>query len=649
MLESDMEAGRNFENPSRLGLLFLSNSFIAHPFSRVCAARPRALASCSKYRRLEKRKSRLAAYLPSVESLNLQDFFPHGPLRARSACSFGHCPALGSKFRTALPVPLPVGTAGRRSGFHVYTYLRISMRVLLVRLPVILLTLVLAWPASAPAQPPSAPGPPSIRREVRVGVPGVPAALDPAAALEGTIPLIARQVFDTLVAYRDGTTDVEPALATRWSVSRDGLTWSFTLRDGVRFHDGTPLTAAEVAVSFTRQFRPEGAGTAVVWPALFRGTPGVVRDVRAADTRTVQILLVQPYAPLVTVLAHPGLGVVKIVTGSDGTARLIGTGAYRVVDVSSGRLALEAVPGYWGSPPKSERLVFLEVDDDDQAEAELDARTLDVWFPPGPPRRTEGALSLPGLRVGYLAFETEKVPFSRRKVRQALAAALDPVVIGVALERAAVPLQSFLPPGMWARREGSPVLGGSRRAVKTLLAEGGWSEGLRPTLLVPSEASPVNLAKVAEAIRAALAAQGIHLALRLEPPDAARAILQRGDHDLALLEAPVTGGDPHLFLFPLSTSEAAVKGPRALNFSFYRNPQLDGLLIRASQLTFRSERQRLYQRAQVLLAQELPWLPIYVRLNWALTREGVRGLRLQPTGFHHFDTVTIEAPQGSGR
>src|SRR5438445_324621 len=255
---------------------------------------------------------------------------------------------------------------------------------------------------------------------------------------------------------------------------------------------------------------------------------------------------------------------------------------------------------------------------------------------PGDPRRRQGRDGGRDARRADLA-------------RHALAAALAPVVIGVALERAAVPLQSFLPPGMWARREGSPVLGGSRRAVKTLLAEGGWSEGLRPTLLVPSEASPVNLAKVAEAIRAALAAQSIHLALRLEPPDAARAILQRGDHDLALLEAPVTGGDPHLFLFPLSTSEAAVKGPRALNFSFYRNPQLDGLLVRASQLTFRSERQRLYQRAQVLLAQELPWLPIYVRLNWALTREGVRGLRLQPTGFHHFDTVTIEAPQGSGR
>ena len=84
------------------------------------------------------------------------------------------------------------------------------------------------------------------RRELRIGVPGVPTLLEPAAALDGPMPLIARQVFDTLVQYRQGSTDVEPALATRWAVSRDGLTWSFTLRNGVTFHDGTPLTAAEV-------------------------------------------------------------------------------------------------------------------------------------------------------------------------------------------------------------------------------------------------------------------------------------------------------------------------------------------------------------------------------------------------------------------
>ena len=115
------------------------------------------------------------------------------------------------------------------------------------------------------------------RRELRVGVPGVPAALDPATALEGAVPLITRQVFDTLVAYREGSTDVEPALATRWGISRDGLVWTFELREGVRFHDGTPLTAQEAVASFERHLN--GSAGSVVWPALMRGAPGVVRMV----------------------------------------------------------------------------------------------------------------------------------------------------------------------------------------------------------------------------------------------------------------------------------------------------------------------------------------------------------------------------------
>src|SRR5687768_4566549 len=116
--------------------------------------------------------------------------------------------------------------------------------------------LSLALPGDASAQG---------RRELRVGVAGIPAALEPATALEGARPLIARQVFDTLGAYREGSTEVEPALATRWSVSRDGLTWSFTLRNGVTFHDGTPLTATEVASSFTRSLKADPGTPATAW------------------------------------------------------------------------------------------------------------------------------------------------------------------------------------------------------------------------------------------------------------------------------------------------------------------------------------------------------------------------------------------------
>jgi peptide/nickel transport system substrate-binding protein len=476
------------------------------------------------------------------------------------------------------------------------------------------------------------------RREVRHGVTGLPATVDPVTALDGTAPLIARQLFDTLVGYHDSTTDGEPGLAVRWVVSRDGLVWSFTLREGVRFHDGTPLTAALAAASFERHLRPEAREGAAAWASLLRGVPGVVREIRAAGERTVQFVLVQPYAPLLTVLAHPAFGVAK--AGPDG--RLVGTGRYRVVDASSGRLALEAVPGHWAGAPRSERLVFLEVSTDDQAEAELDARTLDVWFPSGPPRRVQGALSLPGLRVGYLAFQTEKEPLSRAKVRQAVAAALDPAVLGVVLERAAVPLQSFLPPGVWGRREGSPVLGGTRDVVKRLLAQGGWPKEFKPTIVIGAETAPVNLPKLGEAIQLLLGSDGIAVVLQVEPGAAVRTVLQAGAYDMVVMEATVGGGDPHLFLFPLSTSEGATKGPAAANFSYYRNPRVDDVLIRASQLAFRPERERLYLRAQALLAEELPWIPLYVRLQWAVARPDVRGLRLHPTGVHRLDRVGLE-------
>ena len=480
------------------------------------------------------------------------------------------------------------------------------------------------------------------RRELRVGVAGVPGPLDPARALEGAVPLIARQVFDTLVTYRVGSTDVDPALATRWAVSRDGLTWSFTLRNGVTFHDGTPVTATEVAASFTRHLKHDPAAPPTAWAALLRGVPGVIKEVRAADRSTVNIVLVQPYAALLTVLAHPAMSVARLGSPVEGVTRLVGSGPYRVVDVTPGRMALEAVSGHWSGAPRTERIVFLDVNNDDHAEAEFAASALDIWFPPGPPRRLDGALSTPGLRVGYLAFQTEKEPFSRKKLRQAVAAALDPATLGGALERAAVPLQSFLPPGAWARREGSPVLGGTREQVRTLLRDGGWPQGATPVMLIPGDASGINATRLAESMMQMLGGSDIPVRVKIEPSDMVRAALEAGAHELALAEASVVGGDPHLFLFPLSTSEGARPGPKALNFSFYRNPRLDDVLIRASQLASRQERARLYQRGQGLLADDMPWLPIYVRLVWGVARPEVRNLRLHPTGFHRLAPVSLE-------
>jgi peptide/nickel transport system substrate-binding protein len=482
------------------------------------------------------------------------------------------------------------------------------------------------------------------RREIRIGLPGLPDTIEPGTAVEGAGPLIARQVFDTLVAYREGSTDIEASLATRWTVSRDGLVWSFTLRDNVHFHDGKALTIADIVAGLERPLKVGTRPTAAVWAALLRGAPGIVREIRATDLKTVQIVLHQPYAPLLTVLAHPGFGVARDGGGSDSATRLVGTGPYRISEATPGRIVLDAVPDHWAGPPRLERLVFLDVGTDDHAEAEFDAKALDIWFPPGPPRRQQGTLSIPGPRVGYLVFQTEREPFSRKQIRQAIAAGLDPGVIGVALGSSAVPLQSYLPAGVWARREGSPVLGGTRQTVAALLKQGQWPEGFTPTLLAATGGDSIDVGLVADALRLSLETAGVSIKVRLEPPEVAATARAAGEHDMALAEGTVLGGDPHLFLYPLSTSEGATRGRQAFNFSFYRNPRLDDMLIRASQLASRPERQRLYQKAQAVLAEEMPWLPLYVRLQWAVARPEVRGLRLHPTGFHRLSAVTLEGP-----
>lgn len=482
---------------------------------------------------------------------------------------------------------------------------------------------------------------------LRVAVPALPASVDPALAADASSGLLARQVFDSLLQYREGSSDVEPGLATQWQVSRDGLTWSFRLRDGVRFHDGTPLAAAAVAASLERVLFPGAAGAPAanpVVPRLLRGTPGVVKAVRVPDPRTVQIVLALPYAPLLSVLAHPALAIVRLSQGADGSARWAGTGPFLVAESLPGRVVLEANPAYWGGTARTSRLVFVEQGDEARAVADLDARALDAYLPLAAPSRLAGALAVPGWRIGYLAMQTEREPFGRRRIRQGVAAALNQAALGPALDPLAIPLTSVLPPGMWGHVPVPAPPAESRGEIaRRLLTEGGAVRAISVSLLVTSLAPPLDGARVAEALRGALAPNGVNLTVSTPPPSDARRLAQKGEHQMVLAEAAAEGGDPHLLLYPLSTSEGVGKGTGALNLSFFRNPRLDDLLIRGSQLSGRLERQRVYARAQALLADEAPWLPLYVRLHWMVARPEVRNLRLHPSGFHRLDRVFVDA------
>src|SRR5438552_7109865 len=410
---------------------------------------------------------------------------------------------------------------------------------------------------------------------LRVGLPSIPAVLDPATALDGTVPLITRQIFETLVQYREGSSDVEPGLATSWTVSRDGLQWTFRIRDGVRFHDGTPLAARHVAESLDRVIvpgHPLAPSPNPAGPRLLRGSPGVVKEILTPDQRTVRINLLLPYAPLLTVLAHPVFSIVHPTTGA---TRWVGTGPFALGDAGPGRLVLDANASYWAAPPRSPRVVLVETPDQARAEADLDARSLDLVLPAGAPLRMQGALSLPGWRIGYLAIHTEKDPWRRRKVRQAVAAALSPPALTTAVEPAGGALGAFLPRAVWSSVEQPvPLLGGDAAMARRLMGEAGVGQAVVAALVADGSIG-LEAPRIVEAIRVALGAAGITVRPRIEPGDAALHAAQSGSHDLAYFEARVDGGDPHLLLYPLSTSEGTTRGPTATNFSFYRNARLD--------------------------------------------------------------------------
>ncbi len=479
---------------------------------------------------------------------------------------------------------------------------------------------------------------------LRVGLPSIPASLDPATALEGPVSVVARQLFDTLVQYRDVSSDIEPGLAAQWSVSRDGLVWTFRLRDGVRFHDGTALTAQHVVESLERVIQPNASHAPnpnAAAPRLVRGTPGVVKEIRALDVRTVQISLMLPYAPLPAVLAHSAFSIVLV---SSVEKQWTGTGPFALTEASVGRVVLDANPGYWGGAARSTRLIFLDTGEEARGEAMLEAQAVDVLLTSVAPSRPSGVLSIPSWRIGYLALESEKEPFNRVKARKAVAAALDPALLAPAVGPVGVPLLSFLPLGVWGRRDGPPALDANPSTAKRLLAEAGFPRGTSAGLLIADGGKRLDQSQVAEAIRASLATAGISVPIQVEPAEAALQLARTGQHQMALLEARVEAGDPHFLLYPLSSSEGASKGPSALNMSFYRNRTLDDLLIRASQVSFRPERQRLYFRAQTMLAEEMPWVPLYVRMHWAVARAEVRNLRLHPSGNPRFDRVWIDQP-----
>jgi peptide/nickel transport system substrate-binding protein len=458
-----------------------------------------------------------------------------------------------------------------------------------------------------------------------VGVLADPVTLLPHQATDLVGSAIVGNVCETLVRYHPDGHRPEAVLATTWATI-DRRTWTFTLREGVRFHDGAALDA-DAVVANLEDLRRE------------RSFPGKAQRI---GPYVFEVALDQPNAALLATLSQPFYCIESPRRPSH--AGPVGTGPFRFVAAAPGHVDLASDPGYWGGAPRLHRLIFRRFVDEDALLGALVAGEVDVTTAIGQDRvarlREQPEVTLDsrtGLNLAFLSVNNERRPLSDVRVRQALARSIDrEALVREFMGGHAEPARNPLPPLLPGYDSHAKALRLDRAAARRLLAEAGLPAGFPTSLLAvptPRAYLPSPL-RMATQIQADLAEVGIKAALK-EVPSWAEYVARatRGDYDLCLLGWQADTTDPNDFLSALLASEAI----GTTNRSRFRNREMDAILKRARMGGDTAERLSAYREALDLFQSEMPWVPLYHASVFTAYRRGVRGLLTGPTGVTRFE------------
>lgn len=467
-------------------------------------------------------------------------------------------------------------------------------------------------------------------------------SLDPARAVDSESHLVLSQVYEGLVRLKDGTLKVEPALAESWTLSPDGREWIFRIRQGVRFHDGSPMNAQAAATSIMRQVDPAhplhqpGMKTA---KSLFEHVAGA----EALDDSTLRIRMTRPSASLLYSLAAPMAPILSPQAlarwGADIASHPVGTGPFLFAEWRRGEsVTLVRNPNYWGGAPRLERLVLRTIADAGARFLEFQTRRADAMtgIPPSDLPLLEKMpgvqlVRVAGLNIAYLAMNTQRGPFRKVGVRRAVYLALDrEALTRLVYGSSGLAAGSVLPPALldagFAADE--PHTRGDLAQARKLLAQEGLARGFEATLQVMDIPRPYlpEPRRMAQAIRQALAGVGIRVRIVTVPWADYGNRAAKGDLDLCLGGWTYDSPNPHEFLrYELGWDSRG-------NLAHWRNAAFQALVNRAEASRGEGERNGLFRQVLRLVAAEAPLVPLaHVRDTVAL-REGVKGVVLQPTG-----------------
>lgn len=474
-----------------------------------------------------------------------------------------------------------------------------------------------------------------------------PRGLDPAFVDDGESANVIVNVFDGLVRYKAGSTEIEPALATDWSSSADGKEWTFKLRQGVKFHDGTPFNAAAVKFSVDRQLPPKMTDDMPY--ASF--TYGSVAKVDVVDDYTVKFTLKDPYAPflanLAMALAAPIVSPAAVEKyGADFIKNPVGTGPFKFVKWDAGQqIVLDRNNEYWDGKPKVAKVVFKFTKENSVRASELMTNSVDIinGVDPNDVKTLEQkgytVAKNPGMNINYMGFYCDKKPFDNPKIRQALSMAIDRNNLVKFLYQGLAdlpngPLPSFMPgyDKTLAPYEYNP------EKAKQLLKEAG-AEKLKFKFITysnPRPYNPVNGEKLAAAVQADLLKIGVETTITSYPWKEYKEALKNEEGDAFFYGWIGDNGDPDNFLSLLETKE--IKS--TLNAAHYSNAKVDDLLVKARTSSDAAERAKLYSELQKIVVQEAPWVFLSHSKDMVAYSPKVQNFAMHPTGVTFFRGVS---------
>jgi peptide/nickel transport system substrate-binding protein/oligopeptide transport system substrate-binding protein len=475
-----------------------------------------------------------------------------------------------------------------------------------------------------------------------------PVTLDPARISDVYSRSVSQQIFDGLVQF-DQTLSITPALAESWRASRDGLTWTFTLRKGVKFHHGREVIADDVVYSFSRILDPAVKSGAA---DLFMGIKGAqefregktkqVSGLVALDRRTIQIVLNEALAPFVSVLAVGHAKIVpKEVVEQQGEAfgsHPIGTGPFKFVSWERGQeIVLAANPDYFSGPPKLSRVVYriFPGEQFDTMYEEFQRGNLeDSPIPTQEYHRIVAGgnhlyVKRPMLSVRFYGFNARVKPLDDRRVRQALIYAIDrqALIDEVFLGRYAL-ARGILPPGTQGY---NPKLKGysyDPQRARELLAQAGYPGGRGlPLIAIWSSVKLERVVREHEQIKKYLEGVGIRAEIHYltDWPEFSKRLAE-GKLPVFLYAWFADVPDPDNFLHKLFHS----RSPR--NFFGYTNPVVDGLLLQARRERDLQRGVELYRKAEQLIIDDAPIIPVWHFTYERLFQPYVRSVEVNGLG-----------------